>query len=245
MKSKDSKVPFSFPGGSMVKNPPANAGDRSSIPGPGRSHMPWSNQAGAPQLSSLGATTTEPRRAQACALQQEKPLQWEDCQCKQRKAYAAMKTQDSKNEVPCSSPKSHSQSQAQKPVHGFYLLWSQWSSASFLPLRPKNYRRHRYRGNGGPGAPQARGLVRPESNSSTATASEHSICMKRDNSYLESTEEEWLKVTNLGFTWITINTENQFTLAWQKSPILTAHYSLDSIKKQFWVENSENLHLKF
>ena len=89
------------------------------------------------------------------------------------------------------------------------------------------------------------GLVRPESNNFTATASEHSICIKRDNSYLECTKEEWLKVTNLGFTWITINTENQFTLAWQKSPILTAHYSLDSIKKQFWVENSENLHLKF
>ena len=26
-----------FPGGSVVKNPPANAGDMSSIPGPGRS----------------------------------------------------------------------------------------------------------------------------------------------------------------------------------------------------------------
>ena len=32
-----------FPGGSMVKNPPANAGDRGSIPGPGGSHMPQSN----------------------------------------------------------------------------------------------------------------------------------------------------------------------------------------------------------
>ena len=134
-------------------------------------------------------------------------------------------------------------------VHlSFYTnrLTPKLTSHAFLKtVLTKNYRRHRYRGNGGPGAPQARGLVRPESNSSTATASEHSICMKRDNSYLESTEEEWLKVTNLGFTWITINTENQFTLAWQKSPILTAHYSLDSIKKQFWVENSENLHLKF
>ena len=27
-----------FPGGSVVKNLPANAGDASSIPGPGRSH---------------------------------------------------------------------------------------------------------------------------------------------------------------------------------------------------------------
>ena len=32
-----------FPGGSLVKNPPANAGDTGSIPGPGRSHMPQSN----------------------------------------------------------------------------------------------------------------------------------------------------------------------------------------------------------
>ena len=32
-----------FPGGTVVKNPPANAGDTGSIPGPGRSHMPQSN----------------------------------------------------------------------------------------------------------------------------------------------------------------------------------------------------------
>ena len=29
-----------LPGGAVVKNPPANAGDMGSIPGPGRSHMP-------------------------------------------------------------------------------------------------------------------------------------------------------------------------------------------------------------
>ena len=32
-----------FPGGTVVGNPPANAGDTGSIPGLGRSHMPWSN----------------------------------------------------------------------------------------------------------------------------------------------------------------------------------------------------------
>ena len=32
-----------FPGGTAVKNPPANAGDMGSIPGPGRLHMPRSN----------------------------------------------------------------------------------------------------------------------------------------------------------------------------------------------------------
>ena len=33
----------SFPGGAVVKNPPANAGDTGSSPGLGRSHMPQSN----------------------------------------------------------------------------------------------------------------------------------------------------------------------------------------------------------
>ena len=32
-----------FPGGAVVKNLPANAGDMGSIPGPGRCHMPQSN----------------------------------------------------------------------------------------------------------------------------------------------------------------------------------------------------------
>ena len=32
-----------FSGGSLVKNPPANAVDTGLIPGPGRSYMLWSN----------------------------------------------------------------------------------------------------------------------------------------------------------------------------------------------------------
>ena len=32
-----------FSSGTVVKNPPANAGDMGSSPGLGRSHMPWSN----------------------------------------------------------------------------------------------------------------------------------------------------------------------------------------------------------
>ena len=52
----------------MVKNLPANAGDKSSIPGLGGSHMLRSNQAHTPQ----------PRRpALPGALQQERPAQWE------------------------------------------------------------------------------------------------------------------------------------------------------------------------
>ena len=40
-----------FPGGTVDKNPPANAGESGSIPGPGRFHMP---------RVSWCATATEP-----------------------------------------------------------------------------------------------------------------------------------------------------------------------------------------
>ena len=44
MKCIDSKsVQRDFTGGTVVKNPPANAGDMGLSPGPGRSHMPQSN----------------------------------------------------------------------------------------------------------------------------------------------------------------------------------------------------------
>ena len=78
-----------FPGGVVVKNLPANAGDTGSSPGPGRSHMPWSNEARAPQLLSLRsrargpqllsprATTTEGHAPRARAPQQEKSPQRE------------------------------------------------------------------------------------------------------------------------------------------------------------------------
>ena len=42
-----------FPGGTVVENLPANAGDMGSSPGLGRSHMPRSNWAREPQLLSL------------------------------------------------------------------------------------------------------------------------------------------------------------------------------------------------
>ena len=42
-----------FPGGAVVENLPANAGDTGSGPGLGRSHMPRSNWAHEPQLLSL------------------------------------------------------------------------------------------------------------------------------------------------------------------------------------------------
>ena len=39
----NSKDQQDFPGGTVVKNPPANAGDTGSSPGLGRPHMPRSN----------------------------------------------------------------------------------------------------------------------------------------------------------------------------------------------------------
>ena len=50
-----------FPGGAVVKNPPANAGGMGSSPGPGRSHMPWSNKAHVPQLLSLRSRAHVPQ----------------------------------------------------------------------------------------------------------------------------------------------------------------------------------------
>ena len=76
-----------FPGGAVVKNPPANAWDMGSIPGPGRSHMSRNNEARVPQLPTLRsrarepqllsprAATTEAHAPTACAPQQEKPPQ--------------------------------------------------------------------------------------------------------------------------------------------------------------------------
>ena len=50
-----------FPDGAVVKNPPANSGDMGSSPGPGRSHMLWSNKARVPQLLSLHSRAREPQ----------------------------------------------------------------------------------------------------------------------------------------------------------------------------------------
>ena len=84
--SKISRV-GDFPGGAVVENPPANAGDTGSSPGLGRSQLPRSNKARVPQLLSLlsracepqllspRATTTDAHPPRARAPQQEKPLQ--------------------------------------------------------------------------------------------------------------------------------------------------------------------------
>ena len=58
-----------FPGGAVVKNLPANAGDTGSIPGLGISHMPWSNEARAPQLLSLCSRAHEPQLLKLARLE--------------------------------------------------------------------------------------------------------------------------------------------------------------------------------
>ena len=65
-----------FPGGTVVKNPPANAGDTGLSPGLGRSHMPRSNWACASQLLSL--------RCRACEPQLLKPARLEPVLCNKR-----------------------------------------------------------------------------------------------------------------------------------------------------------------
>ncbi len=41
--AKITEVLWDFPGGTVVKNLPANVGDMGSSPGPGRSHVPRSS----------------------------------------------------------------------------------------------------------------------------------------------------------------------------------------------------------
>ena len=74
LKNRIKKQEEGFPGGSVVKNLPTNARDTGVIPGPGRSHMPPSNEARATRPPSLCSRAQEPRllepaRHRACAPQ--------------------------------------------------------------------------------------------------------------------------------------------------------------------------------
>ena len=63
-----------FPGDSMAKNLPANAGNTGLISGLGRFHMPRSNSAHGPWLLSPRATTTEAHVPQSlCSTTREAP----------------------------------------------------------------------------------------------------------------------------------------------------------------------------
>ena len=58
-----------FPGGSVVKNQPANAGETGLIPDLGGSHMPRSKYARGPQLLSLRSRVWEPQLLKPSRLQ--------------------------------------------------------------------------------------------------------------------------------------------------------------------------------
>ena len=62
---KKKKNMVGFPGGSVIKNLPDNAGRTGSIPDPGRSHMPWTKWAYA---------TTEPRHHSYWSLHALEPV---------------------------------------------------------------------------------------------------------------------------------------------------------------------------
>ena len=64
--------------GSVVKTPPASAGDVGSIPDPGRSHLLQSNEAHMPQLLSLGSRAGEPQLLSSCATAAEE-VPWRHC----------------------------------------------------------------------------------------------------------------------------------------------------------------------
>ena len=68
---------WDFPGDSVARKPPANAGDTGSIPGPGRSHMPWSTKSMHVSYWAHEPQLMKPMHPIAQALQQEKPQQGE------------------------------------------------------------------------------------------------------------------------------------------------------------------------
>ena len=68
---KKKNVDQGFPGGAVVGSLPASVGEMGSGPGPGGSHMPWSNWAGVPQLLSLRSGAYEPQLLSARATTTE------------------------------------------------------------------------------------------------------------------------------------------------------------------------------
>ena len=57
---------WDFPGGSVVKNPPASAGDIGSIPALGRSHMPWKQLSPYTTITEIPLKGPRASAAEAC-----------------------------------------------------------------------------------------------------------------------------------------------------------------------------------
>ena len=94
--------PGGFPGGAVVENLPANAGDMGSSPGLGRSHMPRSNWAREPQLLSLHVWSLCSATREAAIVRgrdSERPVhrdeEWTPLAATRESAHTEMKTQHS------------------------------------------------------------------------------------------------------------------------------------------------------
>ena len=72
-KKKKKMTHTGFPGGSVVKNPPAKAGNIDLTPGLGRSPLPQCNWAHMPQLLSLFSRTREPQLLKPLSLRDLAP----------------------------------------------------------------------------------------------------------------------------------------------------------------------------
>ena len=67
---------WGFPGGSVVKDPPVNAGDKGSIPGMVRSHMLQDNSAHESQVLNLCSRAQESQLLSPCAAITEARTLW-------------------------------------------------------------------------------------------------------------------------------------------------------------------------
>ena len=108
------KVHMDFPGGAVVKNPPANTGDMGSSPGPGRSHMPWSNEARVSQLLSLCSRAREPQLLSPCATTTA-PLVPKASAPQQREATAMRSPRTTTKSSPYSPQLEKARAQQQRP----------------------------------------------------------------------------------------------------------------------------------
>ena len=82
-----------FPGGPVVKSPPAYAGDTGWIPGPGSLHVPQGSLAGAP-WRPCSATREAAVRSSPHTTSRESP-----CSQELEKAHTATQTQHSRDEI--------------------------------------------------------------------------------------------------------------------------------------------------
>ena len=124
------------------KNPSADAGDTSVIPGQGRPHTPQSTQARAPQLLSLCSRAWEPHllkpaHPRACALQQGKPTQWEACSTAARVQPVLTATRERPARQQRPNTAKNKQNYVKNIVNAKFkniLLPSSWSHASPLAI---------------------------------------------------------------------------------------------------------------